>query len=120
MTSGRWKPQASRRQLGRLTRRFTRFLSALLPEVPVDRSAGETVEDDATQELRVRALGLLGLKRDVARKPDGELHGAGVPRARCLARSHSAMSSIWGRAHRPEDRTGATISQGQPIDRRQE
>ena len=112
MTYGRGEPQASRRELDRLIPRFAQFLSALLPEVPVDRSAGETVEDDATQELRVRALDLLGLARDVARKPDGELHGAGFPSARRLARSHSTMSSIWGTTHRPGGRTGATISKG--------
>ena len=120
MTYGRGKPQASRRELSRLISGFALFRLALLPEVPVDRSAGETVEDDATQELRVRTLNLLGLKRDVARKPDGELHGAGFPRTRRLARSHSVISSIWRITHRPESRTGATISQGQPIDRRQE
>ena len=61
MTSGRGKPQALRSELGRLIPRFARFVFALLPEVPVNRSAGETVEDDATQELRVSALDLLGL-----------------------------------------------------------
>ncbi len=94
MIPGGWKPQASCHHLGRLTLRFTQLPLALLPKVPVDRLASETVEDDTTQKLRVRALGLLSLKRDVARKSDVELHGACVPRARCLARSHSTMSSI--------------------------
>ena len=61
---------------------------ALLPEVPIDRSAGETVEDHATEELGVRTLNFLGLLRDIARKPDGELHGGRLPHAQCLARSH--------------------------------
>ena len=94
MTSGRGGPQALRCQLGLRTFRFAPFLLALLLEMAVDRTAGETIEDDTTKELRVRVLDLLGLKRDVARKSNSELHGTGFPHARFLARSHSAMSSL--------------------------
>ena len=53
---------------------------ALLPEVPIDRSAGEAVEDDPAEEFGVRPLDLIGLLREVARKPDVQLNRAGLLR----------------------------------------
>jgi len=53
----------------------------LLPEVTVDRTTGEAVQDHATEKLGIRPLDLFRLERDVAREPDGELNGAGLPHA---------------------------------------
>jgi hypothetical protein len=72
MTSERGKPQALRRKWDPFD--FEGLAVALLPEMSIDGSPGEPVKDDPAKELGVRFLDFFSLLRDVARKPDIQLH----------------------------------------------
>jgi hypothetical protein len=49
------------------------------PEVPVDGTTCEAVQNHPAQELGIRSLDLLGLGSDVPGEPDIDLDGARLP-----------------------------------------
>jgi hypothetical protein len=50
-----------------------------LPQMPVDGSASQSVENNATQELRIGLLDFFGLGGDIPGESDSDLYGAGLP-----------------------------------------
>lgn len=63
------------------------------PEVPVDRSTGETVHEQSTEKLRVRILDLLRLLSNLSRKANLDLDGAGFPHMRWSRGSGRSVTS---------------------------